>query len=402
MPLDISTITLAGAIVSLAGALIVLLYWAHERTAWAALWWAAASCGKGIGVGLLAFHAVLPPQVSQGAAPLILNLSALLAWIAARIFSRGSVRGWPILLGYGAWVVVVAVTGANAREQVVGALGCTSAGGLYLAAAIVLWRGRSERLRARAPMMAVLALYAAALFMLALQNLEAVVFQSIPRLDWLGMVPFVDLIYSVGVTSCLIMMLKERGEAALKSAALTDSLTGLANRRAFMDHAQRLLERHRRDNEPIHLLAFDLDHFKKVNDTFGHAAGDQVLRVFADTISRILRSTDVAARLGGEEFVATVANCSVETALATAERIRRAFQDNARFLNGAPIGATVSVGVAAGDGFEGSIGALLADADNALYRAKDLGRNCVVLAGDNPPEAPASNVIPIALSRRAR
>ena len=222
-----------------------------------------------------------------------------------------------------------------------------------------------------------------------------------PSLDWLGIVHFVELIYSVGVTLVLVLMLKERSDTALKSAALTDPLTGLANRRAFMDRTQRLLDRHRRDYGPVHLLAFDLDHFKKINDTFGHATGDQVLRVFADTLSRILRSTDMAARLGGEEFVAAVPGCSVETALATAERIRNAFQDNARFVNGAQIGATVSVGVAMFDGSEGSVAALLADADAALYQAKDRGRNCVVLSG-NPIEALAGNVIPIAFSSRVR
>ena len=402
MPLDVSTITFAGAIVSLASALFLLLYWTHERAAWAALWWAGASGAKGLGIALLAFHAVLPVQCSQNVAPLILNSSALLTLLAVRIFVRGSLRAWPILLGCAGWLLLLCVTHAYASSQVAGALSGTLSGSLYAATAMGLWRSRGEQLRGRLAMTAFLSVYAFALFLVAAQRLNAAAYRSMPSLDWLGIVHFVELIYSVGATLFLIMMLKERSDRALKAAALTDPLTGLANRRAFMDRAQRLLDRNRREFGPVHLLAFDLDHFKKVNDTFGHPAGDQVLRVFADTLSRILRSTDVAARLGGEEFVAAVPGCSVETALATAERIRHAFQDNARFVNGAKIGATVSVGVAVSDGFEGSVAALLAAADAALYRAKDRGRNCVVLAGDRPPEALASDVIPIAFSGRAR
>ena len=156
MPLDVSTITFAGAIVSLASALLLLLYWMHERSARAALWWAGASSAKGLGIALLAFHAVLPIQSSQNAAPLILNSSALLTLIAARIFVRGTVRIWPILLGCGSWLLLLAVTSAYASGQVVGALSGTLSGGAYAATAMGLWRSRDEHLRARLPMIALL------------------------------------------------------------------------------------------------------------------------------------------------------------------------------------------------------------------------------------------------------
>jgi diguanylate cyclase (GGDEF)-like protein len=405
MLLDVSSISLASALVALGCALPLFLYWAQERSAWAALWWGGASCGKGIGVVLLTFHAALPLPVSQGLAPLILNLSALFAWVAARIFVRGRVRAWPILLGYAGWTLIMVVIGANARQQIVDTFGCSSTAGLYLAAAICFMRS-GERLRARGPMVAVLVLQSVALFMFAAEIFNSELARPLPLLDALGIVPFADLVGAMGVTSCLIIMLKERSDAALRSAALTDSLTGLANRRAFMERAQRMLDRSRRDDTPLCLLAFDLDHFKKINDGFGHATGDEVLRIFADTVLRVLRSTDLAARLGGEEFVAALPGCSAKGAFATAERIRGAFQDNARFLRGAPLGATVSVGVVIAEGGDAGVAALIEEADAALYRAKALGRNRVVsagaaTAGEQDSEASLSNVIPVVFSRRA-
>ena len=163
-----------------------------------------------------------------------------------------------------------------------------------------------------------------------------------------------------------------------------------------MDRAQRVFDRNAGDDKPISLLAFDLDRFKIINDTFGHPVGDQVLRMFADGLSWALRPADIAARIGGEEFAVVLPGCSVQAALAIADRIRASFQDNALFVNGQRVGATVSVGIATSLGRPSDLLGVLASADGALYQAKASGRNRIVQADDNGIDLTPANVIRIA------
>lgn len=167
-------------------------------------------------------------------------------------------------------------------------------------------------------------------------------------------------------------------ESSLQRAAGTDALTGLPNRRAFevaeRQLQQRLLPwRH-------YLAVFDLDHFKDVNDQFGHGVGDEVLCAFADILRANTRSSDTVARLGGEEFAVLFANLNLQAARDACERVRMQFAA-ARMItaDGRTVHATVSVGLAALDGDTGLADALTA-ADVALYQSKDQGRNRLSLA----------------------
>jgi diguanylate cyclase (GGDEF)-like protein len=386
MNLDTPTITFAGGVVSLAGGLILLMNWLNDRATRAALWWAASNCLLGLGVIGLALHDALPPFAADVGAPVILNLSAALAWLAARIFNRrrGRIGRAPIA----ATVLVAALIGAvgSLDAQSATALNATASAGFYLAAAIEFILARGERLRGRWPMVALLTVDGAALLVAAVAFVYAAERMATPSVGWFGAIHFVGLVYAVGSVALPVMMLRERGEALHKAAALADPLTGLANRRAFMERAGRLFARARSGQAPVLLLAFDLDRFKAVNDAFGHAAGDRVLRIFADVLSRVLRPADLVARLGGEEFTAALPDCSVEAALAIARRISAAFQNDARFLDGQRVGATVSVGVAAANPAEQTLAEAMASADQALYEAKSLGRNRVVLVGEREPE----------------
>jgi diguanylate cyclase (GGDEF)-like protein len=191
-----------------------------------------------------------------------------------------------------------------------------------------------------------------------------------------------------------VAMSKERAELAQRKAALTDSLTGIANRRAFFDLGGPLLEWVIADRRPAALLLFDLDRFKEVNDTAGHQAGDHVLKAFCDLVAASMRPGDLFGRLGGEEFACLVANASMAQALHTAERLRRAFE--AMHFPGLEVKATVSVGVAMASEAGRSLPALLAIADRALYRAKADGRNRVapaplVLVDNGSGEAACQN-----------
>lgn len=174
------------------------------------------------------------------------------------------------------------------------------------------------------------------------------------------------------------------------SLALTDSLTGLFNRRYLSAHLPRLLDRGGGNNKPVAALLFDIDNFKIVNDTWGHSIGDEVLKDVANRASRNLRNFDLVARLGGEEFVVIMPDTDIAQASAVAERLRRRISDET-FKVSAPVGeitVTISIGVAIADGSLGADGktetgdSLLRRADIALYQAKRSGRNRVVCEQD--------------------
>jgi diguanylate cyclase (GGDEF)-like protein len=135
----------------------------------------------------------------------------------------------------------------------------------------------------------------------------------------------------------------------------------------------RLVARHAKSHEPVSVLMFDLEHFKSINDRFGHPTGDETLKLFAAITSSSMRSSDVFARFGGEEFVAMLP-CSLADATVAAERVRLAFQAAAGMVAGCPLAATVSVG-AASAALCADVAALLAAANQALYRARAKGRN---------------------------
>ena len=164
--------------------------------------------------------------------------------------------------------------------------------------------------------------------------------------------------------------------------ARTDSLTGLWNRGYFMEMACRELARGRREAAPLSLIMIDVDHFKKVNDTHGHEAGDEALRCLAEVLALSVRDGDLLARLGGEEFVALLPNARLADACNVAERIRQGIA--ARELDcrsGACFGLTVSVGVATHRDRETPLEELLRCADEALYAAKRGGRDRVEIFG---------------------
>ncbi len=164
------------------------------------------------------------------------------------------------------------------------------------------------------------------------------------------------------------------------SMALTDSLTGLYNRRYLEVHMEKLIESNAQSHKALGVIMMDIDHFKNVNDTYGHKVGDEVLKVFADRIKDNLRSFDLVARLGGEEFVAILPDVSPERAYMVAERLRRSISDEPISCS-APDGSlnvTTSIGAAIINNGGHSIPALLERADKCLYEAKNTGRNCTV------------------------
>lgn len=163
----------------------------------------------------------------------------------------------------------------------------------------------------------------------------------------------------------------------LREQSSTDFLTGLPNRRAFFEAAQSEIARARRHGFGLVVLLMDVDHFKRVNDTLGHTAGDLALVAVAGVLHQGMRQGDLAARLGGEEFVALLSHCSLEAGLGFAERLREAIQGEAIDVGAgqAPLHLTVSIGLADSARHGHDLDALLEQADEAMYRAKHGGRN---------------------------
>lgn len=173
--------------------------------------------------------------------------------------------------------------------------------------------------------------------------------------------------------------------AELEQAALADPLTGVGNRRALERRIGEELSRSRRTGRPFCLLAIDVDLFKLVNDTYGHAAGDAVLVKTAQTLGSALREGDYIARYGGEEFVVILPETDEETGLGVAERIRQAVECAVCSLDGERISITVSVGLACFPKDGATPDSLFRAADRALYKVKEAGRNGVMPAGEVVP-----------------
>lgn len=171
--------------------------------------------------------------------------------------------------------------------------------------------------------------------------------------------------------------------ARLAEAAVTDPLTGLANRRGFTERAAQAVQACRERGAPVSVVLFDVDRFKAVNDTHGHAAGDAVLKGLARVLRGGVRAEDVAGRLGGEEFAVLCPGMTPEAARALAERLRSALREGVAHPDGGTAVVTASAGIAALPPLapEVAVERALAAADEALYAAKAAGRDRVVLAG---------------------
>jgi diguanylate cyclase len=162
-----------------------------------------------------------------------------------------------------------------------------------------------------------------------------------------------------------------------RGEAVTDPLTGISNRRGFEDNAKQILHEHSESDKNISLLMVDIDHFKKINDTYGHLLGDKVIRAIADILKSKVRGQDSVARIGGEEFVVLLADTDTKGASFVAEQIRKTIEDCKIHPHGAKDaigGVTVSIGVSSLNKGE-TIFDLLDHADKALFKSKSGGRN---------------------------
>src|SRR4029077_9502962 len=231
------------------------------------------------------------------------------------------------------------------------------------------WHGRSEPLVSRWP--AIFMLFAhGALFLLRTPLVSVLPYAPSNRMlgsVWMTILSTEALLFTISIAFILLAMAKERTELRHRTAAMVDPLTGIANRRSFLQDAAQLAKRHSANPRPLAVLLIDLDHFKSINDRFGHPVGDRVLAIFADAARKSMRGSDVVGRLGGEEFAALLVETNREKAVEVAERIRVTFAQLAEQVDGYPVCATVSIGLVHCMERTLDVPDLLTQADHALY-----------------------------------
>jgi diguanylate cyclase len=189
---------------------------------------------------------------------------------------------------------------------------------------------------------------------------------------------FLGAMAQLCVTFGFVLMLDYRLVMDLQKIASRDMLTGALNRRRLEEEAERLWARRSRTGDTLAVMMIDIDHFKSVNDRYGHLAGDEVLRHLAAIAQASIRADDYFARYGGEEFCILLPSTTEQEAFSLAERLREAYAARTMEFGGKPLNSTISIGVADSTQAGLEFSSLLATADQALYRAKQRGRNRVV------------------------
>jgi len=203
-----------------------------------------------------------------------------------------------------------------------------------------------------------------------------------PRWLDMNMVPLSDSQGNITHYACIERDLTryKKIERQLANMALFDSLTGSLNRTAFFQHADKEFARSKRYFRPLSVIMLDIDHFKRINDQYGHQGGDQVLQIFAEACQEVIRSTDLMGRVGGEEFALLLPDTPLKAAFNLAERLRERINKYPYLAGEMLIEVTASLGVAELHGDDSHFKDLLHRADEALYEAKHAGRNRVKMA----------------------
>jgi diguanylate cyclase (GGDEF)-like protein len=381
MNLDVNTLFLVTIYVEAILGLLLLFAWAQNTAIYAVAWWGFADLLRAASIMLFGKYGTVSDLISIDLANAILFTAFAVTWTGARVFDHRK-PNWILLFGGAAlWLVLcrIPVVQGSWDLRLLFSSGIITA--YTWATAYEFWRGRSEPLVSRWP--AIFMFFAhGALYLLRtpfgamLAPVNNQVFASV----WITVLSFEALLFTIAIAFILLAMAKERTEYRHKTDSLIDPLTGIANRRAFLQDAEAQLKRQLTEPRPMAVLLLDLDNFKGVNDRFGHAIGDRVLQMFAEVGSGCMRRYDIFGRLGGEEFAALLVDTSRERALAVAEQIRSSFVEVTGVVEGKPVVATVSIGVVISYDAVLDLSALLAQADHALYRAKDNGRNRIEIA----------------------
>lgn len=309
----------------------------------------------------------------------LIALGFVLKWIGVRRFDGRPVRPWLAAVATfspgAAFVVVPLVT---RPEYAVAAMFAGSTLGTALLAFELLSSRAQLRLPSRYFASVSALAYLASLVVSTVLSLQGNSTQTAAHSSGV-VVLSVDLICGLFLSISLLAMAGERARVQLERLATLDPLTGLLNRRGLTEAAARHVPLHTRGGAPVSVLLADLDGFKRINDRYGHDAGDAILVGFATLARRVVaRRTDILARHGGEEFIAVLPATALAEAILLAERLRKATRDEPFSFGEHTLHVTVSIGVAAVEPGDTSIQPAISRADASLYAAKQAGRDRVV------------------------
>lgn len=390
MSIDIPTLFLVSTFVTSLLGIFLLVLWIQDRSARALGYWAAAYL---IGGAAVALWLVMPEQLPGSRfdiASALLFLCCGLIWSGARTFHGRTTM--PITAATGSFVWLIA---SQIPEIIESDSARVIVSSIIIATYAVLTAGELQRERrnpkSRTRLFVIPVLHGV-IFLSPILTTTLFAGEPMEHVGWLPLFTLLMLLYVVGTAFIVMVMTKEHSVQLHKTAAMTDPMTGLFNRRGFAEAAEKLIAAQRKSGQPVTVMMFDLDHFKSINDRFGHDVGDDALKAFAETASSSMRTNDVIGRLGGEEFAAIIPGGG-ETALIVGERVRAAFEVRGIEISGRTLNATVSIGAIEALAENADVSAMLTRADEALYAAKKLGRNRVCTEKDIVEQEPEAKQI---------
>jgi diguanylate cyclase (GGDEF)-like protein len=382
MAFEINTLFLLTIDVEAILGLLLLLVWVQNTRVVAVVWWATAHLMTAASVMLYGLYGTVSDLISIDLSSVMLFSSFGVTWNGARIFNSRKALPGSLVAGAVLWLLALQWPSFEVGTELRGQLSSMIIAAYTWLTAYEFWRGRNEPLVSRWPAIALFITHGA-MFLLRtpinalLHEREA---DHLLASAWVSVLSLEAFLMTIATAFILLAMSKERTELRHKTAAMTDPLTGLLNRRAFLQDAEALLRRQIDRDRPIGVLLIDLDHFKSINDRFGHAVGDKVLQIFAEIALANLRQNDLVGRLGGEEFTVVLADASIDNAYLVADRLRNAFASAAAVLDDQALNATASIGVSVIIDPAQDLARLITLADQALYLAKARGRNRVEMA----------------------
>ena len=356
--------------------------------------WGVALCTHTAGYVLFLARGQISPWASVVLANMLLSATLALMMEAMYQFQRRQPPRrwiwWPVALVGLAFSALLEHTNARVLLSAL----VLSLQSLQLA--WVMWqRWHSTPGRGKWFVLAALALITVALLVRAVANATGILtLQSVVENHPLQSMVFISvMVFNVLANFGMVVMVKESADARNETLALTDELTGLHNRRHIQHTLHQQLAQAQRSGQPLGLLLLDVDWFKRINDEHGHLSGDRVLRELAAHLRAQLRTQDIIGRWGGEEFMALLPGTSQTQAQQLAERLRQSIE-RVRFHahDGQSLQVSVSMGVHSSQhGAHASAEQLVREADGALYRAKELGRNRVECAQAAMPPSPGAH-----------
>lgn len=377
MTLHLPTLLVMAVFVTAVASLLLLISWLQNRSVRALALWAGAFLMSAVGGALIAARGDIPNFWSITIANTCVAAGYGLMWGGARDFGHRAKSLSAMFAGAVAWIIACQNEWFFETPQARVALMSTIIVTYSLSSAWEFWQASREALAYRLPIIA--ALLTHAVFVLIRIPLSGSLSSPLGtdeiHVGWWTAVILEAVFFSYCGVYFLTGLARERAVLWYKRASLVDSLTGVGNRRSFLERGERLLARSLLARNQAVLMVLDIDRFKSINDAFGHQAGDQVLIRFCRVATAALRVGDLFGRIGGEEFAILLPDTSQDEGLRVAERIRANFEAESLTFGASTFSATVSIGLVSTHDQTQDLSTLIMAADNELYRAKRNGRN---------------------------